>query len=282
MWRSIMARPRIRFSLFQLLLLVALAAILVRAWILCSRPWGRPIYSVTALAFTPDGKTLVASLFVYYQVFDADKGGQKTTDTVGANASRSFFLVDLPNLYPARLVEREVQPFAVGNATFGERTSLGTSLSISPDGKMLATKGVGHVSLWDVGSGRKIRDIPLSADDTLAEEYYALALGWSGGLSCFGGLSWAEDGTLAVGGVKEVYVLRPGATALEKLGQTSDLCLAVVLTREGTALACIDTCGKIRLFDAHPGLCEIRPTRRLEHSDHCCLPTSRFQRGNMV
>ena len=63
-----MAFRRLRFSLAQILLLVALVAILVAAGIQLSQPSGRPEYWASAVAFSPDGKTLAASLYIYHQV----------------------------------------------------------------------------------------------------------------------------------------------------------------------------------------------------------------------
>lgn len=84
-----MAFRRIRFSLAQLLLLVTLAAILVTAGISLSQPSGRPEYRASAVAFSPDDKTLAASLYIYHRV-----QAQSELRVLGADASHSFLLLD--------------------------------------------------------------------------------------------------------------------------------------------------------------------------------------------
>jgi len=225
-----MAFSRLRFSLAQLLLLVALAAILVTAGILLSQPSGRPEYWASAVAFSPDGKTLAASLYVYHRVQEWDP----TPRILGADASHSFFLLDLPDLHAAKLLERTSHPGIISVAWVVRNMGLGQSLAFSADGKTLATKGIeNRVSLWNVGSGQKINDFSVADELT-------------------GGISWAEDGTLATSGLNATYILRPNAQGLWKLtSQTGTV--TVVLSRDGSKLATANDDGKIDLWDARTG-----------------------------
>jgi WD40 repeat protein len=217
-----------RFSLAQLALAVSLAAILLSATLLLWRSTGIPEFWVSAVAFAPDGKTLAASLYVYHKI----QAWQPTPRILGADASQSFLLFDLPNLHAKQFLERTNRSGTISVAWPVRKLGLGQSLAFSPDGTMLATKGMKNMlSIWSVHSAQKLRE--LSANDELT-----------------GGVSWADDGTLAASGMNACYVLRTNDTGFQKLMPQQN-CVSAVLSRDGSKLVTADDDAKIELWDTY-------------------------------
>lgn len=233
---------KFRVSVAQFLLLVALIAIGAWGWVV---PWPSsrtPEYWVSAVAFSPNGQTLAASLYVCHsvQLYTPDpKVG-------GADASQSFLLLSLPELKREKLFERSKRDGILGPFSVVREMGLGQSLDFSPDGKMLATKGLDNrVSIWNVGSGKKIRD--LSAADYLS-----------------GAVSWANNGTLAIAAANACYVLPANATALQRITGPRDS-VAVAISGDGNKLATANNWQEtIELWDTHSGV-------RLQYLDSHCL-----------
>lgn len=213
-----------RVSLAQFLLLVALAAISVSAGLLLRQPSGTPEYLASAVAFSPDGNTLAASLYVYHEV-------QSGIRVMGADASQSFFLLNVPDLRKERLLERTARAGVLNVAWPVRKMGLGQSLAFSPDGTLLATQGMDNsVSIWNVDSGQKLHH--LSTNDQLT-----------------GGVCWATNGTLAVSAGNACYILPTNAGALQKI--TGPLfSVAIAISGDGSKLATADDgFGRIELWD---------------------------------
>lgn len=221
-----MVFPRVSFSLAQFLLLVSLAAILISAGILLWQPSGDPEYWASAVEFSPDGKTLAASLYVYHSV----QIWNPTPRVLGADASQSFSLLRLPDLNREKLLERTTRPGTISVRWPVRKMGLGHSLAFSPDGTMLATKGMENiVSIWDVDSGDKDRDY--SPADNLS-----------------GAVSWADDETLVASATSSCHVLRANAPAIQIFTSQRSIG-SVVLSRDGGKLATADDDGRIELWD---------------------------------
>jgi WD40 repeat protein len=228
-----MAFRRFRFSLAHLMLLIALVAIAARATVLLVQPNGTPEYFVSALAFSPDGGKLAASLFVYRRVPESHR-------LLGADASQSFFLFNLPGLDEGKLLERSDRLGIISIACWRVRQmGIGQSLAFSPDRLTLATKGLANrVSLWNVADGQKTRDLKAADDLT-------------------GSVSWAENDVLAASGTKYCYLFRTNSDSAENFGAPGKVnqygaplnYVVAVLSRDGTKLATTDIESKIELWD---------------------------------
>jgi hypothetical protein len=57
------------------------------------------------------------------------------------------------------------------------------SLAFSPDGKLLATSGQGHVGLWDAATGKLLGVVPGTNENfvRIGHCLFALVAGWLGG-----------------------------------------------------------------------------------------------------
>lgn len=222
-----MGSPKLRFSLAQLLLLVPLTAIVVSAAALFLRPSSRPEFWVSAVAFAPDGNSLAACLYGFQTV----QVRSPSPRVVGADGSKSFFLLDLPNLGTRSHLDRTTRAGVFGVGWDARKQGLGPSLAFSADGSTLATQGLDNtVSLWNVATSRKLQS--LSIPDSFS-----------------GAVSWADDGTLIASANGGYYALRPAADALERI-ISRNLTEVVELSREGNILATADEEGRLELWDA--------------------------------
>ncbi len=221
---------RFRFTLPQFMLIVALAGILISAGMLILRPSGEPECWASALAFSPDGKSLAASAYVYHNV----QVWSPTPRVLGADANHTFLLLSVPDLHVKRVLDRSTRPGTISVAWPVRKMGLGQSLAFSPDGTAVATKGLDNVvSIWTVRSGEKIRELSTTAE-----------------LS--GGVSWAGDGTLAASASDACYVLRKDVPTLQKATSRGRF-VSVALSPDGKNMVTADDDGKIELWDTQRG-----------------------------
>src|SRR5262245_50908706 len=219
--------PSFRFSLAQLTLLLALAAILVAAGMLWWQPPGVWKAYVSDIAFSTDGQRLAASVSRYRRV----EGAETTSKFAVTDISETFFLFDAIDLGREKLLAR-----TSGNWTYypnGLRLICGRSLAFSPDGTQLATQETGDgVSFWHIPSGVRARQLCPG----------------NGGA---GGICWANDGTLLAGDDCGGFVLRPHAPEFKKQIPAPAMESALISANGGKAVTAFFG-GGLLLWDVGP------------------------------
>ncbi|MCE9553693.1 MAG: WD40 repeat domain-containing protein [Planctomycetes bacterium] len=218
-----------RYSLIQFLLLVALAAILAELGMSIWSLFDAKAYSVTAVVFAPDGKSLAACLFSH-----AGQVSQTAQDKV--HVSRLFALVDVQDPTKLRIIERNTGTAYLSSLWDASRNAGGQCLAFSPDGRMLATVGLSADSfhVWEVASGQMAGTVLTPSELT-------------------GSIDWAANGELAVSCRDGIYVNRPNSKQLQKVTTSSHSPVAVALSRDATKVVVGDERGTIEVWDRKTG-----------------------------
>jgi RNA polymerase sigma factor (sigma-70 family) len=130
------------------------------------RQWTNFSELVTALAVSPDGSTLAVASDGSVRLFDATSGAEKFDSRHTASVDVLAFAPDGKTLYTGS-ADRTMRQWEVSSGkhlrVFDEHLAGVTALSVSPDGKWIASAGSTNrpnvIRLWDAANGQFIRQL---------------------------------------------------------------------------------------------------------------------------
>ncbi len=235
--------------------LAAASSPAIHLWDLATRkqiarwPWERPLYSVALLAFTPDGKTLIAGQrhFSNIVLWDVATGTKRRELDAGTRGVYSLALspdgstlatgsqkgiIPVWDLATGKLLRTLQWP--------NGRLCIG--VAFAPDGKTLAAIASDDkdpqfvISLWDMAAGKELRRIKV-----------APWVGW--------GILFSRDGKTLITGGRDSVIRRWDASTGEELvpaAGSPDFASLVALSPDGRTLACTQDHG-VHLWDMKAG-----------------------------
>ncbi|MDY3554341.1 sigma-70 family RNA polymerase sigma factor [Gemmata sp. JC717] len=222
------------------------------------RSWTSSVGDAYYLAFSPDGKVLASAHGGgAVLLWDVAKGRVRTRLTAGQNTRTMLvFSPDGKTLATADVLKKLIRLFDV--TTGKERQQIGSEtlafpldFAFSPDGATLAAGGDGTASLWDVTTGKPVRELHSPNKHLRLGLYTPVLLAWSPD-----GKSLATSDLGAKVAEMQVRLWDP-ATGKElrqmQIKGSSGMAESLAFTADGQSLICGDNRGIIRLWDPATG-----------------------------